>query len=81
MLRHASVVPSALVCPLRMQVSTLDAYFTDMHWYPVSSKKTQAGGTDVFAVACTDGASGWLHSPCGTLAGRSTMATLLPFQC
>lgn len=37
------------------QVCQLDAYYTDLHWYPVSSKKTQAGGTDVFAVACTDG--------------------------
>lgn len=37
------------------QVCKLDAYYTAMHWYPVSSKKNQAGGTDVFAVACTDG--------------------------
>lgn len=37
------------------KVCQLDAYFTDLHWYPLSSKKTQAGGTDVFAVACTDG--------------------------
>ncbi|KAG2494842.1 hypothetical protein HYH03_007082 [Edaphochlamys debaryana] len=37
------------------KVCQLDAYFTDIHWYPVSSKKNQAGGTDVFAVACTDG--------------------------
>ncbi|MEW5301900.1 MAG: hypothetical protein WDW36_004725 [Sanguina aurantia] len=40
--------PEAKVC-------NLDAYFTDLHWYPVSSKKSQAGGTDVFAVACTNG--------------------------
>lgn len=40
---------------LRSQVAQLDAYFTDLHWYPVNSKKTQAGGTDIFAVACTDG--------------------------
>ncbi len=26
-----------------------------MHWYPLSSKKNQAGGTDVFAVGCTNG--------------------------
>uniref|UniRef100_A0A7S2QU27 Intraflagellar transport protein 80 n=2 Tax=Chlamydomonas chlamydogama TaxID=225041 RepID=A0A7S2QU27_9CHLO len=37
------------------KVCGLDAYYTDMMWYPVSSKKNQAGGTDVFAVACTDG--------------------------
>ncbi|EFJ41230.1 intraflagellar transport protein IFT80 [Volvox carteri f. nagariensis] len=37
------------------KVCQLDAYYTDIHWYPLSSKKTQAGGTDVFAVACTDG--------------------------
>ena len=38
-----------------MQVCQLDAYFTDLHWYPLSSKKNQAGGTDVFAVGCTNG--------------------------
>jgi intraflagellar transport protein 80 len=37
------------------KVASLDAYFTDLMWYPVSSKKNQAGGTDVFAIACTDG--------------------------
>lgn len=37
------------------KVAQLDAYFTDLHWYPVNSKKTQAGGTDIFAVSCTDG--------------------------
>ncbi|PNH11834.1 Intraflagellar transport protein 80 [Tetrabaena socialis] len=37
------------------KVCQVDAYYTDLHWYPMSSKKTQAGGTDVFAVACTDG--------------------------
>lgn len=37
------------------KVCTMDAYYTDLHWYPVNSKKTQAGGTDIFAVACTDG--------------------------
>lgn len=37
------------------QVCSLEAYYTDLMWYPVSSKKNQAGGTDVFAVACTDG--------------------------
>ena len=41
-----------------LQVCTMDAYFTDLHWYPVNSKKTQAGGTDIFAVACTDGQCG-----------------------
>ena len=38
-----------------MQVCNLDAFYTDLMWYPVSSKKNQAGGTDVFAVSCTDG--------------------------
>ena len=50
-----------------MQVVNLDAYFTELMWYPVSSKKNQAGGTDVFAVACTDGGSlhgGKLSSIC-----------------
>ncbi|GAX72717.1 hypothetical protein CEUSTIGMA_g173.t1 [Chlamydomonas eustigma] len=37
------------------KVCNMDAYYTDLMWYPVSSKKNQAGGTDVFAVACTDG--------------------------
>ncbi|KAJ9526633.1 hypothetical protein QJQ45_017601 [Haematococcus lacustris] len=37
------------------KVCQLDAYFTDIHWYPLSSKKNQAGGTDVFAVGCTNG--------------------------
>ena len=40
------------------QVCNIDAYYTDLHWYPVSSKKSQAGGTDVFAVSCTDGRFG-----------------------
>ena len=46
---------SAVVMVMNTQVCQLDAYFTDLMWYPVSSKKNQAGGTDVFAVACTDG--------------------------
>eukprot|EP00798_Chlamydomonas_sp_ICE-L_P008266 gene8266-1535_t len=37
------------------KVCGLDSYYTDLHWYPVSSKKAQGGGTDVFAVSCTDG--------------------------
>uniref|UniRef100_A0A7S0WTZ1 Intraflagellar transport protein 80 homolog n=1 Tax=Chlamydomonas leiostraca TaxID=1034604 RepID=A0A7S0WTZ1_9CHLO len=37
------------------KVCQLDAYFTDMHWYPLSSKKNQAGGTDVLAASCTNG--------------------------
>jgi hypothetical protein len=46
---------------LPLQVCQLDAFFTDLHWYPLSSKKTQAGGTDVFAVACTDGERSCSH--------------------
>ncbi|KAG1681157.1 hypothetical protein FOA52_015600 [Chlamydomonas sp. UWO 241] len=45
---NAAGEPEGVVC-------TLDCFFTDLMWYPVSSKKNQAGGTDVFAVACTDG--------------------------
>ncbi len=43
------------------QVSTqnLDCYFTDLMWYPISSKKNIGGGTDVFALSCTDGALVW----------------------
>ncbi len=48
--------PCIMLTPCtRPQVCSLDAYYTDLMWYPVSSKKNQAGGTDVFAVACTDG--------------------------
>jgi len=45
--------------PWRTQVCQLDAYFTDLHWYPLSSKRNQSGGTDVFAVGCTNGESIW----------------------
>uniref|UniRef100_A0A7S3R5J7 Intraflagellar transport protein 80 n=1 Tax=Dunaliella tertiolecta TaxID=3047 RepID=A0A7S3R5J7_DUNTE len=37
------------------KVCQLDAYYTDLHWYPLSSKRNQSGGTDVFAVGCTNG--------------------------
>ena len=46
------------------QVCQLDAYYTDMHWYPLSSKRNQSGGTDVFAVGCTNGK--FLGKPTGT---------------
>ena len=48
-------------CPLSdellrcQQVCSIEAYFTDIHWYPVNCKGQQGGGGDVFAVACTDG--------------------------
>jgi intraflagellar transport protein 80 len=57
-----------LASPSRPQACSLDAYFTDLHWYPVSSKKNQAGGTDVFAVACTDG-----EAPCPGSSGECAL--------
>ncbi|KAK3271476.1 Intraflagellar transport protein 80 [Cymbomonas tetramitiformis] len=36
------------------QVCSLDAFFTDLHWYPVGSKREKTG-SDVFVVSCTDG--------------------------
>lgn len=45
-----------------LQVCQLDTYFTELHWYPLSSKKNQAGGTDVFAVGCTNGGSTHTHA-------------------
>lgn len=57
------------------QVCKLDAFFTDLMWYPVSSKKNQAGGTDVFAVACTDGqCRGHLQSWSTTSRGLTAAA-------
>ena len=55
---HASQIGAhgmLLSSPPGVQVCNLDAFYTDLMWYPVSSKKNQAGGTDVFAVSCTDG--------------------------
>ncbi|KAK9814722.1 hypothetical protein WJX72_010508 [[Myrmecia] bisecta] len=37
------------------QVCSLDAYSTDLHWYPCASRRQQGGATDVLAVSCTDG--------------------------
>ncbi|GMH38669.1 hypothetical protein BSKO_06553 [Bryopsis sp. KO-2023] len=37
------------------KVCGLEAFVTDMHWYPVSSKGQQGNATDIFAVACSDG--------------------------
>lgn len=40
------------------QVCTLEACFTDIHWYPSMSQRQRTGaGSDVFVVACTDGNS------------------------
>lgn len=51
--RATSLLPP-LPTLLFLQVGDLDAFVTDMHWVPGSSKQQQSG-TDVFAVACTDG--------------------------
>ena len=63
-----------------MQVCNLDAFYTDLMWYPVSSKKNQAGGTDVFAVSCTDGESrvGFFDSKIHRGGLSECMATLFP---
>lgn len=38
------------------QVCTLEACFTDIHWYPSMSQRQRSGaGTDIFVAACTDG--------------------------
>lgn len=63
--RTASAPRAPLSCPSHhrlVQVCNLDAFYTDLMWYPVSSKKNQAGGTDVFAVSCTDGEQRKAHS-------------------
>mmetsp|Transcript_39397 Transcript_39397/g.47784 ORF Transcript_39397/g.47784 Transcript_39397/m.47784 type:complete len:763 (-) Transcript_39397:804-3092(-) len=36
------------------KVCEIDAYFTDLHWYPVANKRQQQGN-DIFVVSCTDG--------------------------
>jgi len=41
-------------CESQGKACTLDSYCTDLHWFPVASKRQQAGN-DIFAVACTDG--------------------------
>lgn len=39
-----------------LQVCVLEeTYFSDLHCYPLSCKKQQGNGTDIIAVACTDG--------------------------
>lgn len=54
-----------------LQVGTIEAYGTDLHWYPVGSKRQQAGGTDVFALACTDGTQKlWLPAGFGLIILR-----------
>lgn len=35
----------------------LEAFYTDLQWYPLASKRQQGGNTDAFAVSCTDGKS------------------------
>ncbi|WIA18978.1 hypothetical protein OEZ85_003645 [Tetradesmus obliquus] len=37
------------------KVCVLDTCFSDLHCFPVGCKKQQAAGTDVIALACTDG--------------------------
>lgn len=37
-----------------LQVCALDVFFTDLHWHPCASKGKQ-GGSEIFAVACSDG--------------------------
>ncbi len=63
---------------MRLQVCTLDTYFTELHWYPLSSKKNQAGGTDVFAVGCTNGVP---HAPTAGWAGAIACAAATPMAC
>lgn len=38
-----------------VQVCTLEACLTDIHWFPSMSQRQRSGaGTDVFVAACTD---------------------------
>ena len=39
---------------ISVQAGTIDMYCTDMQWVPSASRRQQQG-SDVFAVACTDG--------------------------
>jgi intraflagellar transport protein 80 len=55
MLCHASVCQACLPLLLLLQVCVLDTCFSEIHCSPLSCKKQQAAGTDLIALACTDG--------------------------
>lgn len=47
--------------PSLAQVCDVEGFVTDMHWFPVGSKKqatTAAAAADIFAAACADGERG-----------------------